>query len=405
VAADVDAGLSLNNLFRLEVLANPYPFYRELRCREPVHWDRYRNAWVLTRYADVVSVLNDARFTAARWGADADWLPENDRATLGPAYLALVKEMVFTDPPDHTRARGLVGRALAGWVGAAMRPRVEQLAHGLLDAVGHLSGMDAIRDLAYTLPFLVMAEILGIPLEDRDEVRKWSDAHAKLISLRWDELHAGVQGFHHLLEYFRDAVARRRASPGKDLIRALIAAENLDDAPGSEELLANCALVLTAGHETTTNLIGNGVLALLRHPDQLRALKEEPGLMMSAIEELLRYDSPVQITSRVARQDLEVAGKDILKGQMVFLLLGAANHDAGQFAEPDRLDLARRDNRHLAFSHGIHSCLGAGLARLEGQVALSTILQRFPTLQLERQAMDWHRNPTIRSLKSLPVVF
>jgi cytochrome P450 len=404
VATDGDAGLSLNHLFRPEVLADPYPFYHRLRAADPVHWDRHRNAWVLSRYAEVVAVLGDARFTPARWGADPVGLPEERRAELGPAYRALPGTMLFAEGPGHTRMRGLVGRALAGWVGAAMRPRVERIVDGLLDAVGDRGEMDVVADLAYPLPFLVMAEVLGIPPEDRGRVRAWSDAHAKLISLRSDELLAGLDGFHQLREYFRAAAAARRANPGADLVSTLVAAEGCPDAACSEELLTNLALVLTAGHETTTNLIANGLLALLRHPDQCQALRDDPGLTASAVEELLRYDSPVQVTSRVAREDLDVAGRAVERGQTVTLILGAANRDPDQFADPDRLDVTRRDNRQVGFSTGGHHCLGAALGRLEGQVVLAAVLRRLPGLRLAPQRLEWHRNPSIRGLKSLPVL-
>jgi cytochrome P450 len=300
--------------------------------------------------------------------------------------------------------RGLVGRALAGWVGAAMRPRVERLVHGLLDAVGDRGGMDVVADLAYPLPFLVMADILGIPPEDRGRLRVWSDAHAKLISLRGDELLTGLEGFHHLRAYFRAAAAARRESPGDDLISALVVAEGCGDAPCSEELLSNLALVLTAGHETTTNLIANGLLALLAHPEQWQALRDDPSLTAVAVEELLRYESPVQMTSRVAREDLDIAGRAVERGQTVVLMLGAANRDPEEFANPDGLDVTRRDNRHVAFSSGGHHCLGAALGRLEGQVAFGVVLRRLPGVRLELRRLEWHRNPSIRSLKSLPVL-
>jgi cytochrome P450 len=405
MAGDRDAGLSLNHLFLPEVLADPYPFYHRLRCRDPVHWDRHRNTWVLTRYADVVSVLADHRFSVARWTADAPWLPKERRGELGPDYRALPQMMLFADGSGHARMRGLVGRALAGWAGAAMRPRVERLAHGLLDGVGNQGSMDVVADMAYPLPFLVIADVLGIPPEDRGRVWVWSDAHFKLISLRGDELLPGLEGFHQLRAYFRAAAATRRESPGDDLVSALVVAEGCADAPCSEELLTNLALLLTAGHETTTNLIANSLLALLTHPEQCQALRNDPSLMAAAVEELLRYDSPVQMTARLALEDLDIAGRAVERGQTVALMLGAANRDPEQFANPDALDVTRRDNRHVAFSSGGHHCLGAALGRLEGQVALDVVLRRLAGIRLTPQRLEWHRNPSIRSLKSLPVLY
>jgi cytochrome P450 len=404
VADDHEAGLSLNNLFLPEFRADPYRFYHRLRSRDPVRWDPQQKLWVLTRYADVAGVLTDARFSSERWARDPVWLPQQERAHLGRAYLALQKELLFSDPPGHARLRARVGRAFAGFLGDGLRAHIQRLAHGLLDAVHPQGGMDAIPEFAYPLPFLVMTDILGIPPEHRAQVRKWSDAHGRLASLRWDWLREGLRGFQQLLEYFRALVIERRARPAGDLISVLAASECPEDGPGGDALLANCALLLTTAHETTTNLIGNALLNLLRHPDQLQRLKEEPDLVPSAVEELLRYDSPKQGTSRFAREDLELAGKRIARGQTVFLLLGAANRDPEQFPEPDQLDLARHDNRHLAFARGIHYCLGAELARLECQVALSAILEHFPGLRLAEVALDWHPNHIIRGLKSLWVI-
>jgi cytochrome P450 len=405
VADDHEAGLSLNNLFLPEFRADPYRFYHRLRSRDPVRWDPQQKLWVLTRYADVAGVLADARFSSERWARDPVWLPEQERAHLGRAYLAWQKELLFSDPPGHTRLRARVGRAFARFLGDGLRSQIQRLAHGLLDAVHSQGGMDALREFACPLPFLVMAEILGIPPEDRVQVRKWSDAHARLTGMRWDWLLEALRGFQQLLEYFRALAVERRARPKGDLISVLAAYECPEDGPCGDALWANCALLLTAAHETTTNLIGNGLLNLLRHSDQLERLKKEPDLAPSAVEELLRYDSPMQGTSRFARDEVELAGMRIARGQRVFVLLGAANRDPEQFPEPDRLDLARRDNRHLAFARGIHSCLGAELARLEGQVALSAILDRFPGMRLTEAALDWHPNHIIRGLKSLRVIF
>jgi cytochrome P450 len=402
---DRDAELNLTNLFRPEILADPYPFYRDLRIHDPVHWDRYRAAWVLTRHADVLAVASDPRFSSERWERDISWIPKAEQVRLGPSYLALRQQMLFCDPPAHTHSRALAARAFAPWLGGSMLLRVERIVHELLDSVQGRRRMDSLADLAYPLPFRVMADIMDLPPDDHCRLRQWSDAHGKLIAMRYDRLLAAVAGFHELKEYFRDLVVRRRASPGDDLISALIALESSGDSPCSEELLANCALLLTAAHETTTNMLGNGLLALLRHPDQMSVLRNSPALMPSAVEELLRFDSPVQITSRVALENVDVAGKPISEGQIVLLLLGAANHDPDAFVEPDRLDLARRHNHHVAFSHGLHSCLGASLARLEGQVFFRAVLNRLPGLQLDGPTVEWNRNPTIRSIKALPVIF
>jgi cytochrome P450 len=262
-----------------------------------------------------------------------------------------------------------------------------------------------MQDFAGRFPFLIIADLMGILLEDSERLRVCSEIHGQLVTLRWDLLLAAVQALKPMLEYFSRLASERRANPGTDLMSALAAMQNRSDAPCSEAVLANCAFLLTAGHLNTINLIGNGTLALLRHPHQLRLLREQPTLLPSAVEELLRYDSPAQIIMRVAQEDAVIGGKRIAKGQRVFLLLGAANHDPERFAEPDRLDLARQDNRHLAFAPGTHYCLGAALGRLEGQVAIATLVQRFPRLRLVDAPLEWHRNLVIRGLKALPVLF
>ena len=400
-----DMSLSLNNLFRPEILANPYQFYRELRSRDPIHWDRSRNSWVLTRYEDVNAVTSDQRFSSSVLADSTSWIPERQRRDLAAAFLAMRKDLIFSDPPDHTGLRALFGRVFSGRVNEELRRRVEQIAHGLLDAVQTQGCMDVIKDFARPLPFLVIAEIMGIPPDDLDWLRSWSDAHGQFVTLRGDQFLPAVRAFGQVKDYFRSLAVSRRARPGNDLISALVTDTSCNDDVCSEEVLANCTFVLTAAHLNTTNLIGNGLLALIRHPEQLQVLKEKPGLMAGAVEELLRYDSPVQMIKRVAGEDVGIRGKQIAKGQMLFLLLGAANHDPARFVEPEKLDLARQDNRHLAFAPGIHYCLGAALGRLEGQIALATLLERFPALRLASTRLDWHRNMVIRGLKALPVVF
>jgi cytochrome P450 len=399
------SNLSLNNLFRPELLANPYPFYHALRSSDPVHWDRSRNAWVLTRYADVISLPSDPRFSSALLANDTSWIAANQRAELGAAFLGMRRELIFLDPPNHTHLRSLIGRLLAAQVNDQLRRRVGQIADELLDTVADQGGMDVIQDFGCRLPFLVIADLMGIPLHDCDRLREWSDAHGLVMTLRSDQLPTAIKGFRRVREYFHNLVHERRARPGDDFVSALVAAERGNDAPSTEDVLANLAFVLGAAHVNTTNLIGNGLLALLRHPDQFQLLKERPALLASAVEELLRYDSPVQAVARLAHGDIDIGGKRIAKGQMVCFLLGAANRDPERFPVPDRLDLARTDNRHVAFAPGLHYCLGATLARLEGQAAFGALLRRFPRLRLADSPLKWHRNLVLRGLEALPVVF
>jgi cytochrome P450 len=395
-------------VLRPEIAADPYPLYHRLRSDDPVRWDAPLNAWVVTRYADVQSALGDARLSAERITLSTEWLPEAMRETLGPVFRALSRQMLFLDPPDHTRLRGLVNKAFTPRVVQGMRPRIQAIVDDLLDAVQAARRMDVIQDFAYPLPAIVIAEMLGVPPEDRDQFRTWSDDFGALIGrsdLTLDGAIRALRGVAEFMDYFRDIVARRRASPQDDLMQALIAAEDRGDALTEEELLANCVLLLAAGHGTTTHLIGNGLLALLRNPDQLRKLRDDPSSIATAVTELLRYDSPVQVTGRVAADELPIGARRVGVGEGVILCLGAANRDPEQFADPDRLDISRRENRPIAFGHGIHFCLGAPLARIEAQIAVATLLRRLPALRLETDALEWEPSLSFRGLARLPVAF
>jgi pimeloyl-[acyl-carrier protein] synthase len=397
------------NPFLPEFRADPYPLYRQLRSADPVHWSAFLGFWVLTRYADCVAVLRDAaRFSAdpRNWAGFADVV----QALGGPGPLLHMqtKWMLLLDPPDHTRLRTLVNKAFTPRVVEGLRPRIQEIVDSLLDDVQGVSGMDVITDLAYPLPVIVIAELLGVPTEDRDKFKDWSRDLARTLDpiITPEIVEAGNTATLAFIEYFRALVAKRRKEPREDLISGLIAAEEQGDRLSEEELLATCVLLFGAGHETTMNLIGNGMAALLRHPDQLTQLKQDPGLIQSAVEEFLRYDGPVQMTARTVLQDVEIGGKIIPKGQQAITVLGAANHDPAQFADPDRLDITRKDSRHLlTFSHGIHYCLGAPLARVEAQIAINTLLHRMPGLRLQSEELAWRETVTLHGLKALPVVF
>ncbi|HKO25499.1 MAG TPA: cytochrome P450, partial [Chloroflexota bacterium] len=393
---------------RQEIAANPYPLYHRLRSGDPVRWDAPLGAWVVTCYADVQSALGDARLSAERINLSTEWLPEAMRETLGPVFRALSRQMLFLDPPDHTRLRGLVNKAFTPRVVEGMRPHIQAIVDDLLDAVQEAGRMDVIQDFAYPLPAIVIAEMLGVPPEDRDQFRIWSDDFGALIGrsdLTLDGATRALRGVAEFMDYFRNIVAWRRASPRDDLLQSLIAAEDRGDALSEEELLANCVLLLAAGHGTTTHLIGNGLLALLRNPDQLRKLRDDPTLIAAAVTELLRYDSPVQATGRVAAQELPIGARRVGVGEGLILCLGAANRDPEQFPDPDRLDIGRRENRPIAFGHGIHFCLGAPLARIEAQIAFATLLRRLPGLHLGTEVLEWEPSLSFRGLARLPVAF
>ncbi len=396
------ARLSLVQSLSSEFHSNPYPFYHRLRSEDPVHRTE-AGYWVVTRYADVVTVLRDARFgredfgpmVSAIYGEDSERVP---------------RPMVFRDPPAHTRLRSLVSKAFTSRVVQGMRPHIQEIVDRLLDRVQHAHSLDLIADLAYPLPVTVICEMLGVPEGDRDSMRRWSDDIARsldALGLPSDReiVRRGRAARHALGEYFRGLLPERRRHPRADLLSLLLAAEEQGDKLTEDELLATCVLIFIAGHETTVNLIGNGLLALLQHPRQLMALKEDPELLPGAVEELLRYDSPVQRTARVTTAEVRIGDKSIPRHALVVAAIGAANRDPERFAEPDRLDIARRDKDHIAFGFGIHFCLGAPLARIEAQIALGTLLRRLPRLALATEAPQWRESSTLRGLKALPLTF
>ena len=388
-----------------EFHADPYPFYHALREKDPVHQSPM-GFWVLTRYDDVVTSLRDPRY-------GRDGFAPLIEATYGPetAEGNLPRSMLMRDPPDHTRLRALVNKAFTPRVIEGMRAHIQAIVDRLLDKVQGARSMDVIDDLAYPLPVTVICEMLGVPLDDQNAIRGWSSDIARsldAIGLMADPdiVARGVAARRNLTEYFRRLLPERRQHPKADLLSLLIGVEEQGDRLNEGELLAMCLLLFIAGHETTVNLIGNGTLALLEHPDQLARFKDDPALIPSAIEELLRYDSPVQWTARIPNADVEAGGRKIPSGSMVIAAIGAANRDPSHFPDPDRLDIARADNRHLSFGFGIHFCLGAPLARVESQIALGTLLRRMPDLALQTGAtLDWRESSALRGLKRLPVTF
>ena len=387
-----------------EFHADPYPFYRRLREKEPVHQSPM-GFWVLTRYEDCVAVLRDARFGREEFQQMLSSVYGDD--TEKPA---LPRSMLFRDPPDHTRLRALVSKAFTPRMIETMRDHIQEIVDRLLDRVQDAGRMDVMEDLAYPLPVTVICEMLGVPVSDHASIRGWSADIARsldAIGLPSDQeiVERGRKSRRALADYFRRLVPERRARPQHDLLSGLIAAEEQGDKLSGDEIIAMCLLLFIAGHETTVNLIGNGTLALLRHPDQLRKLRAEPSLIGNAVEELLRYDSPVQRTARITSVDAEVAGQPMPKGTMVITALGAANRDPAQFADPDVLDVARKDPRHISFGFGIHFCLGAPLARVEGQLALGTLLRRMPRLALDEEKPEWRESSVLRGLKRLNVTF
>ncbi|MEU2027057.1 cytochrome P450 [Streptomyces sp. NPDC016469] len=386
-----------------EARRDPYPLYARMRREDPVHRSP-QGVWYLTRYADVEAALGDLRLS-------------NDRDRMTRAYSALggdLKEfsrltdrlgrvMSNTDPPDHARLRKLANRAFTARRVEALRDRVETLVDRLIDAaVDAGPEMELIEAVASPLPMSVVCELFDIPEEDRPRVRDWFRRFGRLS----EDLAKSEAAIDQYEDYLSGLIRRRRREPGDDLISALVATQTHDDRLTDSELLSTCFVLITAGDETTTHLITNGVLALLRHPDQLARLREDPGLMRGAVEELARYDTVTQAIVRVVAQDLEIGGRTLREGELVYLFLGATNRDPERFEDPDRLDLTRPGNRHLSFGHGPHFCLGGPLARLQTEVAVGTLVRRLPGLRpADGAELDWRPNPLQRRLNALPLTY
>src|SRR6266700_2744370 len=397
--------LSLYHLLDPEVLADPYPLYHQLRSEDPVYWDPFLHAWVVTRYADVVTVFQ-------KFSADRTYRPEQLSAlgleALTPLAQVMIHQMLVLDPPSHTRIRGLASKAFTPRRVENLRTHIQDITNTLLDAMQDKGHMDIIEDLAYPLPAIVTAEMLGVPTSDWRQLTQWSADFAQVLgNFQHNPDHAqkAVRSLEEMVAYFRAAVKEHQEHPRDGLIDAFISADLNGDRFTEEEVVANTIVTMVGGQETTTNLIGNGVLTLLRHPDQLRRLQEDLTLIPSAVEELLRYESPSQHTARLAPEDVELGGKLIRKRQAVIAVMGAANRDPERFAEPDRLDLTRQENRHVAFAWGAHFCFGAPLARIEGQAAFEAVVRRMPNISLATEKVTWRENLGLRGVKALPVTF
>ncbi|MDQ4069329.1 MAG: cytochrome P450 [Actinomycetota bacterium] len=414
-AKDLAAALAEANLtspMLPENRSDPYPIYHFIRDHEPVH-HAPDGSWVLTRYDHCAAVLRDPRFSTN----PARIVDGPDPAAMGPVRAVGSSLMMFLDPPDHTRLRSLVSQAFTPRMVEALRPRIQSLVDELLDAVVEQGEMDVLGDLAYPLPTVVICELLGVPPEDRERFKAWSADASRLLDGYLDKpaLDKGMVAGMYLFQYFTDLVEARRREPCHDLLSALLAAQGPSGPSSGElaggdklthaELLSTATLLFVAGFETTMNLLGNGTLALLRNPAELARMRVDPSLVRSGVEELLRYDSPVHVTARIAVRDVDVGGESVHEGEQVVAIIGAANRDPEQFPEPDRLDVSRTPNRHLAFGGGPHFCLGAALARLEGQIAFATMLRRLPDLELATDEPTYREHYVIRGVNELRVRF
>ncbi|MFQ5967687.1 MAG: cytochrome P450 [Acidimicrobiia bacterium] len=401
----MEAALS-DDLMAPEVIHDPHTYYRELREADPVHWNERWGGWVLTRYADVVPVLRDAeRFSSDRMAFLANELSEEERESLEPIFRILSRWMVFSDPPYHTKLRNLLNKPLTPKGVEKYRFVVRGIVEKVLDEIEAKGRMEVVRDLAYQVPMTVILTLMGVPDLDRVRIKEWSEQLGTFFFIRADEprrREIACEGVTALVDYLTPVIDDRRAHPNGDLISLLTYAEERGDLT-SEDVLATCVLLVFGGHETTMNLIANGTLALIRHPQEWDRLRQDPALIGTAVEELLRYDGSVKATVRWAKESVDIGDRHMQQGERILVGLSAANRDPDQFQEPDRLDVARDPNPHVAFAHGIHVCLGASLARMEAQEAFSALTRRLPCPTLETDELEYHRTVVSRALRAMPV--
>ncbi len=394
-------------LFTPAMRDNPYPFYAWLRAEQPVYFDAEHGFWLISRYADVAAALHDPRLLSSRDDALAT-LKEVGDEDLNVVYAAVADMTLFCDPPKHTRLRGLMQKAFAPKSLTMMHRQIKLLIDELLDPIVPIGQLDLINDFAIPLPMFVISHMLGVRREDRNLFQQWTqdfNTFTGKVNTNAEENDHTVRSMQAMFAYFRQRIGELRTRPEPCLLSELVAVEQQGDRLSEPELLANCVLLLSAGFETTAYFIGNAMLALLQHATQMRQLRQQPDLMVSAIEELLRFDSSVQFTGRMAAKDIEWQGHPIKEGQFVMLLMGSANRDEARFEHPDQLDLARQDNKHLSFGYGPHFCLGAPLARLEAQVAFPELLSRLANPSIATDTLNWRDNFSVRGLTTLPLKF
>ena len=391
--------------------SDPFPLYAELRERAPIHRNDL-GFWVVARHEDCLAVLRDRRASSDSLNLDLDRMPDGFRTPIPPddpmaAAMVEMRPFLFRDPPDHTRLRGLVSKAFTPKVVESLRGRTQRAVDDLLDPALEAGHVDLLEAFAYPLPVRVICDLLGVPLADEGRFKGWSNALARGLDpdflLTAEVIAERNEAVGQFAQYFFELLADRRRHPGEDLLSALVQVEDGGTTLSEPELLSTCILLLVAGHETTVNLITGGVLALLRHPDQLERFRTDPGVTRSGVEEMLRYVSPVQLTGRFLTEDSEFGGVRFEQGDFVMLLLASGNRDPDQFDRPDRFDVGRTPNNHLGFGFGIHHCLGAPLARMEAQVALSTLVRRAPDLALAVPEVTYKHNVVLRGMESLPV--
>lgn len=397
--------LSLLMMLDPDVAAQPHVFYHAMRGRHPVHWDPYMHAWVVTSYPEVMHVLMN--YSSERT-PPLDYLDSLGLSFMKPFAAMMLQQMLFLDAPKHSRLRGLCSVAFTPRKVDELRSDIHSIASQLIDQVIASGHLDLMKDFAHPLPAIVTSRLMGVPTEDHRQLSKWvvdiAEVHGN-FQHHPDRLKEILQSLEDLRAYIATRMDELRKRPNSGLICSLMNAELEGQRLSDDEVIATTIVTIIGGHETTTNLIASGFLALLRNPSALEQLRSHPEIAGSAVEELLRFESPVQHTARIALADTELAGKKILKGAKMVAVLAAANRDPGRFADPDRLDLLRADNRHLAFGWGAHFCFGAPLTRMEGQIAFNTLLRRLSSPRLDDQKLEWRDNAGLRGLTSLKISF
>ena len=396
-----------DDVLSAERVRDPYAYFREMQSETPVYWNSKYRAWFVTRFDDVTQAFRDPRFSADRIAAFSANNAEQDEAFANVLHV-LADWLVFKDPPDHTRLRRLLQSSFTMKEVESWRPRIQAIVDELIDDLDLEHPIDLVRDIAYPLPAIVIAEMLGVPAEDRDLFKKWSDQITALVFGALDQpdrREQAIAGMSELTSYLDELIKRHRQVGSDNLMGSLIDARDENDALTNDEVLSTCVLLLFGGHETTTSLIGSGMLALLDHPGELERLSTSPGQLIGpAIEEFLRYDGPAKVSVRIVAEVLDIRDQSLEAGSRVFLVPSAANRDPERFSNPNRLVLDREDGGHVGFGGGIHYCLGAPLARVEGSVAIDSIVRRIRDIELlDRDALDWHPTLLSRSLLALPV--
>jgi cytochrome P450 len=396
------------DLLSAQAREDPHPLLHRMRAEDPVHWSSQLNAWVLTRYADIVEALRDPRLTAAQMVGQLDRLPEDQRRQVEPLRTSIAMWMGHTNRDDHVRMQRVIKRYFSPNTVEALRPRVQEITDELIDAFCERGECEVVSELARPLPARVIADMLGVPDKDRDLLPSWSRAISAVFRpLDLPSLLQSQQSIAEMSEYLRPIVAARRQEPRDDIISVLITAQEQGTVLSEEEILANCVLLLFAGHETTVGLISKGLYLLLTHPDQLELVRAKPELLPGAIEEMLRYDGPAAATIRLSVAPVEMAGKSIEPHQIVLLALTAGNRDPAECPDPDRFDVTRDAAvRHLAFGQGMFYCLGAALARMEAEVCFRTMFRRLGQLRQQPAGASWEPQTAFsRGLVALPISF